>query len=203
MGKNKVVAEMAKKVIKRLREEVGKKGLKLPVNENGKEGKSKMIASCAFLVEELRQWSKEEEVTMADSVETLGVDLRTRVKIFGAERKSEKKKCRMRFSLIKTNKAAGVKKLLRAGMVPARSWRVHAVGIAPAERLKLRRQDGSCGGQKKSTTSLSLSMEAFGVEVEGELSTMATQTYAGGVWTGTWYTEQTEACLNQVLEVEM
>ena len=36
MEKNKVVAEMAKKVIKRLREEVEKKGLKLPVNENGK-----------------------------------------------------------------------------------------------------------------------------------------------------------------------
>ena len=30
----------------------------------------------------------------------------------------------------------GVKKLLRAGVVPARTWGVHAVGIAPAERLK-------------------------------------------------------------------
>ena len=36
MEKNKVVAEMAKKVMKRLREEVEKKGLKLSVNENGK-----------------------------------------------------------------------------------------------------------------------------------------------------------------------
>ena len=52
VGKNKVVAELAKKVMKRLREEVGRKGLKLSVNENGKEGKRKMIASCGFLVEE-------------------------------------------------------------------------------------------------------------------------------------------------------
>ena len=38
-----------------------------------------MIASCRFLEDELRHCSKE-GVTMADSVETLGVDLRTRVK---------------------------------------------------------------------------------------------------------------------------
>ena len=48
MGKNKVVAEKAKKVMKRPREEVESKGLKLSVNENGKEGKSKLIASCVF-----------------------------------------------------------------------------------------------------------------------------------------------------------
>ena len=52
--KNKDVAEMAKKVMKRVREEVGKKGFKLSVTENGKEGKSKMIESCGFLEDELR-----------------------------------------------------------------------------------------------------------------------------------------------------
>ena len=44
MDKNKVVAEMTKKVMRRLREAVERKGVKLSVNENGKEGKSKMIA---------------------------------------------------------------------------------------------------------------------------------------------------------------
>ena len=39
---------------------------------------------------------------------------------------------------------------------------------------------------KKSTTSLSLFMEAFDLEVEEELSTMATQTWAVGAWTGKW-----------------
>ena len=51
---------------------------------------------------------------------------------------------------------------------------VHAVGMAPTERLKLRRQMAAAAG-KKSTTSLSLFMEATGLEVEEELSTMATQ----------------------------
>ena len=56
---------------------------------------------------------------------------------------------------------------------------------------------------KKSTTSLSLFMEAFGLEVEEELSTMATQTRAEGTWSGKWHTEQKEAWLNQVLEIQM
>ena len=54
-----------------------------------------MIASCGFLENELSQFSKEEGVTLADSVETLGVDLRTRVKRLGTKRKSEKKKVQM------------------------------------------------------------------------------------------------------------
>ena len=37
-----------------------------------------MIASCGFLENELSQFSKEEGVTLADGVETLGVGLRTR-----------------------------------------------------------------------------------------------------------------------------
>ena len=76
-GRNKEVAETSKKVMKQLIEEVEKKGLKLPATENGKEGNSKKIASCCFLDEDLRQFSKEEGVTLADSVVTVGVDLRT------------------------------------------------------------------------------------------------------------------------------
>ena len=45
MGRNTEVAQMAKKGMKELREEVEKKGLKLTITENGEEGKSKMIAS--------------------------------------------------------------------------------------------------------------------------------------------------------------
>ena len=152
-----------------------------------------MIASCGFLEEEVRQCSKE---GVADSVETLGVDLRTSVMYLGAKEKATRRKCKVRFSLFKENKAfqknymkVGVKKLLRAGMVPARTCGVHAVVIAPTERFKLRRQMAAAAG-KKSTISLSLSMEAFGIEVEEELSTMATQTWAEGAWTGKWHTEQ-------------
>ena len=127
---------------------------------------------------------------MADSVETLGVDLRTRVKKLGAKEKARKKKCKVRFSLIKKNNSfqknymkVEVKKLLRVGMMPARAWGVHAVEMAPTERLKLRRQMAAEAG-KKSTTSLSLFMEAYGLEVEEELSTMAT---------GRWHHEQKDA----------
>ena len=93
---------MEKKVMKKLKEEVEKKGLRLSVTENGKEGKRKMVASCGFLDNELRQCSNEGGVTMAESVESLGVDLRTSVKRLGVTEKSEKK-CKVRFSLIKKN----------------------------------------------------------------------------------------------------
>ena len=86
-GRNKEIAEMVRKVMKKLREEVEKNGFKLSVTENGKEGKSKMIVSCGIFEDELRQCSKEEGVTLADSVETRGVDLRTRVKKLGAKKK--------------------------------------------------------------------------------------------------------------------
>ena len=62
-GRNKDVTEMVKKVMKKLKEEVGEKDVKLSVTEKGKEGKSKMIASCGFLENEPSQFSKEEGVT--------------------------------------------------------------------------------------------------------------------------------------------
>ena len=42
-----------------------------------------------------------------------------------------------------------VKKLLRAGMMPARTWRLPGVGMAPTESLKIEEADGSCCGQKE------------------------------------------------------
>ena len=65
----------------------------------------------------------------------------------------------------------GVEKLLRAGMMPARTWRVHAVEMSLTERLKLRRQMLAATG-KRSATSISLFMETYSLEVEEELSTM-------------------------------
>ena len=114
-GGNKQVAEMTKKVMKKRKEEVEKKGFKLSVTENGEEGKSKTIASCGFLENELRQFSEEESVTLADSVETLGVDLRTRIKKLGAKEKARRKKCKVRFSLLKKNKAFR-KNCMKAGV---------------------------------------------------------------------------------------
>ena len=78
-----------------------KKGLKLSVTENDKKGKSKMIASYGFL--ETCVNSVEKGVILADSVGALGVDLTTRVKRLGAKEQA-RKKCKVRFSLIKKNK---------------------------------------------------------------------------------------------------
>ena len=43
---------------------------------------------------------------------------------------------------------------------------------------------------------------AFGLEVEEDLSALATQYWAEGVWTGKWYQEQKEAWMKQVREVQ-
>ena len=94
-----------------------------------------------------------------------------------------RKKCKVGFSLSKKNKASqkncmklDVKKLLRAGMAQRRTWGAHAAGMTPGKIKKLRRQMAAAAG-KKCTTSLSLFMEAFCLELEEQLS-MATQTWA-------------------------
>ena len=104
-GRNEDVAEMAKKGDEKIERRSGeKRSQAYSVTGNGKEGKSKMIASCGFLENELSQCSKEEGVTFADSVETLGVNLRTRVKRLGAKEKAKRKKCKVRFSIVNKNK---------------------------------------------------------------------------------------------------
>ena len=52
---------------------------------------------------------------------------------------------------------AGVRKVLRTVLVPARALRGKAVGMAPTERLKLRRQMAAAAGKKES---VSLSLDA-------------------------------------------
>ena len=60
-----------------------------------------MIASCGFFENELSQFSKEDGVTLVDSVATLGVDLRTMVKRLGAKEKTRRKKCKVGFTIFK------------------------------------------------------------------------------------------------------
>ena len=86
----------------------------------------------------------------------------------------------MRFSIVKKNKASQKNhikmcftKLLREGMMPTRRCGAHAFGMSPTERLKLRRQMAFAADKKKAH--FFLFMEAYGLEVEEGLSTMATQ----------------------------
>ena len=158
MEKNKEVAEMAMKV----KEEVERKGFKMSVTESGKERKSKMIASCGCV----NAANDDRQCRNAWS----GFDNESK-KVGRVKEKARRKKCKVRFSLIKKNKVfqknymkVGVKNLLRAGMVPARTWGVHAVEIAPTERFIIEEADWQQQRAKKNTTSLSLFMEAFGLE---------------------------------------
>ena len=83
----------------------------------------------------------------------------------------------------------GVNKLLRAGMMPARTWGVHAVGMSATERFKLRRQ---VAGKECDFPVVSL-WKHTASKYRGELSTMTTQYWAEGVSTGKWRHEQKEA----------
>ena len=74
----------------------------------------------------------------------------------------------------------GVVKLLRMGLVSERVRGGQAVGIAPTERLKLRRKMAAAACKKKSV-SHSLFMDVNSLEVEEQLSTMATIFCAKGV----------------------
>ena len=64
-----------------------------------------MIASCGSMENELRQLSKEEGVTLAEGVETLGRRLENKSKKAGAKEEARRRKCKVRFSIIKKNKA--------------------------------------------------------------------------------------------------
>ena len=66
---------------------------------------------------------------LATSVETQGVDLRTRTTQSAAKEKARRKKCDVIFSLVTKSQVfqenymrTGVRKLLRAGLVLARRW---------------------------------------------------------------------------------
>ena len=83
--------------------------------------------------------------------DTFGVDTRTWIKKLGAREKARRKKCRVRFSLIKKSKAfqkshmkVGVKKLFRAGMVPARAW-----GGGGSREIKVEETDGSSSSRQQ------------------------------------------------------
>ena len=86
-GRNTELSEIAEKVLKTMRMEVEKKGLKLSFTEGGMEGNSKFIAPCRYVDEKFQECS-ERGVGIADSVKTSGVDLRRRTKQLRANEKT-------------------------------------------------------------------------------------------------------------------
>ena len=101
--RNKELVEMAEKVLNKLKREIEAKGFKLSITEGEKEGKSKAITSCTFLEERFQECSKTDGFVLETSVETQGVDLRTRTRHLGAKEKARRKKFDVRFSLRRKN----------------------------------------------------------------------------------------------------
>ena len=149
------MSEMAKKVMKILKE-VERKGLKLSVTDDAKEGKSKMIASCGFLEDELRVNSVEKKESQWPTVWTPWVDLRTRVKKLGAKEKARRKKCGVGFSLIKKNKVfskefyeSGCQKVAACGHDASKHLVSPCVGDGSNGEVEIEATDGSSSRQKE------------------------------------------------------
>ena len=102
--RNKELVGMEEKVLKKLKMEVEERGLKLSIAEGVKEGTNKAITSCRYLEERFQECSRKEGVALETSVETLQGDLRTRTKQLGAKEKAGRKKCDVRFLLIRKNR---------------------------------------------------------------------------------------------------
>ena len=136
--------ELAEKVLNNLKEDVKEKGLKWSITEGGKEGKSEVIYLLQNLEEELRACRKK-GVVMADSVETLGVSLRTHTHTHthrAAVSEGEcEKKCDVRFSLIK-------KIRVRNGLVLARGWGRTSGRCCTHRKVQIEEADGGSSRQE-------------------------------------------------------
>ena len=76
---------------------------------------------------------------------------------------------------------------------------VHAVGMAPTERLKLRRQMAAAAGKKRARPPCLCSWKHAALKLKkSSPSTVATPHWAEGVWTGKWSDEQKEAWMRQI-----
>ena len=101
----------------------------------------------------LRVCSKREGVVLAESVGALKVDLKSQTKQLGAKEKARRKKCHVRFSLIRKHRVfetsymkTGVRKVLRTGLIPASAWGGQAVGTHM--KVEIEEADGGSSRRK-------------------------------------------------------
>ena len=192
-GRNKEFVDLAEKVLEKLKIERKEKGLKLSITQGGKEGKNKVITSCGYLKERFRKCS-EKGVVMATSVETLGLDLRTRTKQVGAKEKARRKQGQEKESLSERFHEDWCEKVAMDALGPCEcvgrpgSWN-GAYGEAPVEETNgSSRQKWNC--------------RIWKLKRYSTMATMPTMAWAEGSWMGKWTTEQTEAWMKQIFEVQ-
>ena len=100
------------------------------------QGRSRLVEVAEAVLRKLKKEVEEKDLKLSITGEPEYTD-----EAVGSTRESEKKRCNVRSSLIKTNRifrktflTIGVRKLLRTGLVLARAWAGQAVGVAPTER---------------------------------------------------------------------
>ena len=130
-------------------------------------------------------------------MDMLGVDWRKRTKQLEAKEKARRSDFRSSRKQCLPGKAYEnwCEEVAENGHGPraARTWGGKAVGIAPTERLKWRRNMAATADKKKQSVSLSLFMDMDDLGVEEEQCTMATLCWAEGVWMGRWEEQQQKA----------
>ena len=118
----------------------------------------------------------------------------------GSQRKSEEEEVkRLGVKEKDSYMKVGVKKLPRA----SKNVESPRSGDGYHGEVEIEETDGSSSRQKEFDFSVLVLGSILLVEVDEELSTLATQYWAEGAWTGKWYREQTEGWMMQIQEVQM
>ena len=151
--------------------------------------RAKRSLPADVLEERFQECSKREGVVRTTSVGALGVDLRTNTKHSGTKEKARRKvRCEILAHQEKSNLPENFNE----------DWCEKAVGNGFGSRESVARTsrwhrahrkaevEEANGSSRKEGVSLSLFMDVNNVEVEEELSTMPTLSWAEGVWLGRW-----------------
>ena len=141
-GENRELPEVTMKVFENLEEAVTKKGrLMLPLCQRAKEGESKMIASCSYPKERLKEDCNTVGVGITDSVEMHRHDFRRRKGTL-----EQRQKLKHRINIIKDTKARQrqcigerSEQVVDTVSGPSNDIGRESTGHPPTERLSLRR----------------------------------------------------------------
>ena len=106
-----------------------------------------MTASCSFLKGRFRNAEKV-VVGLATSVETQGVDLRTRTKQLGAKERARRKKCGVRFSHGQEESGCS-EELYEGGLGTRESVERTGRGHCARREVEVEEADGGSSGQER------------------------------------------------------
>ena len=133
---------MAEKVLRAIRMEVKKKCLNCRSRKEEKKGRARSLE------EKFQECSKGGGMGLATSVERPRVDSRTRRRKLGAKEKARRKRCDVRFCISRRNRLFQ-KRLLRMGLVHARSWERTGSRHLADKKVEVKTADGGSSRQER------------------------------------------------------